>query len=90
MFCSILALFFSLRVANKSHSSDIISVFLPPSLKTKITDHTKQKIESINERYKFRYDIRFKFLLFQMCFDDSATREKWRLTDRQAPIRNIF
>ena len=33
---------------------------------------------------------RFKFLLCYMQFDDSTTREKRCLTDRVAPIRNIF
>ena len=33
---------------------------------------------------------RFKFLLCHMRFDDSNTREERRLTDRLAPIRNIF
>ena len=118
---------------------DIFSLFMPPSLITKITDHTNQKIEKIRERYgssyvaakttnsellavlgiliisgaqqASRHDIqdlwktdgtgmdllrsvmsykRFKFLLCQMRFDDSTTREERRSADRLAPIRDIF
>ena len=35
---------------------DIFSLFMPPSLITKITDHTNQKIEKIRERYGSSYD----------------------------------